>query len=177
MKNVIVASLNPVKINTAKQGFEEAFRGGGEFEFEGINVESGVSYQPMSEEETYKGALNRAKNAQKERPEADFFVGIEGGLEMIGDEGRCFAIVCIIDKSGRIGSSSTGYFVQPKQVMELVKKGYELGHADDIVLNLSNSKQNKGSIAVLTGDVMTRESFYQPAIVLALIPFLNPELY
>lgn len=177
MKKVIVASLNPVKINTTKEGFQKAFRGEEQFEFEGTSVPSGVSDQPMSEEETYEGALNRVKNAQKEMPEAGFWVGIEGGLEEQQGEWRCFAIICILDKTGKVGSSSTGYFVQPQRVMELVKQGHELGDADDIVFGDSNSKQKNGSVGILTKDVLTRETFYTPAIILALIPFLNPELY
>jgi non-canonical (house-cleaning) NTP pyrophosphatase len=34
-----------------------------------------------------------------------------------------------------------------------------------------------GAVGILTGDVLTRTTYYEPAIILALIPFKNPELY
>ncbi len=34
---------------------------------------------PMSDAETLMGATNRANNAKKEVPDADYWVGLEGG--------------------------------------------------------------------------------------------------
>jgi non-canonical (house-cleaning) NTP pyrophosphatase len=43
-----------------------------------MDVTSGVSDQPFGIEETYQGAQNRADNAQKAVPGADYYVGLEG---------------------------------------------------------------------------------------------------
>ena len=51
------------------------------------------------------------------------------------------------------------------------------GDADDVVFERSNSKQANGAVGLLTGDVITRASLYAHAVVLALIPFRNMELY
>jgi non-canonical (house-cleaning) NTP pyrophosphatase len=59
----------------------------------------------------------------------------------------------------------------------LIQQGKELGEADDIVFNQSNSKQANGSIGILTGDVIDRTALYAHAVILALVPFKNPELY
>ena len=53
----------------------------------------------------------------------------------------------------------------------------ELGEADDIVFGQSNSKQKSGAVGLLTGDIIDRKSLYEEAVVLALIPFKNEELY
>jgi non-canonical (house-cleaning) NTP pyrophosphatase len=53
----------------------------------------------------------------------------------------------------------------------------ELGHADDLVFQAQNSKQQGGSVGLLTQGLITREAYYQQAMVLALIPFLNESLY
>jgi non-canonical (house-cleaning) NTP pyrophosphatase len=53
----------------------------------------------------------------------------------------------------------------------------ELGHADDLVFQAQNSKQQGGSVGLLTHGLITREAYYQQAMVLALIPFLNESLY
>ena len=70
MKKVIIASKNPVKINATKKAFEEVFND--HFEFEGVSADSLVSDQPMSNEETLKGATNRLDNIQNLK--ANFFV-------------------------------------------------------------------------------------------------------
>lgn len=147
------------------------------FEIEGVSVGSGVSDQPMTEEETLTGAQNRAENASKEKPNADYWVGIEGGLEEINGEMEAFAWIVIKAKDGQLGKGRTGSFFLPKKVAELIKQGKELGEADDIVFGRSNSKQTNGAVGILTGDVLTRTTYYEPAVVLALIPFKNGELY
>lgn len=173
---IIVASKNPVKINTTHEGFIKMFPNE-VFEIEGISAESNVSDQPMTEEETLKGATNRAENASKLQPEADYWVGLEGGLEERNGEMESFAWVVVKAKSGKIGKGRTGTFFLPKAVSDLIKQGMELGDADDIVFKKQNSKQANGAIGILTGDVLTRTSYYETAVITALIPFKNAELY
>ncbi len=40
-----------------------------------------------------------------------------------------------------------------------------------------NSKQQNGAVGLLTNDLITRETLYHQAVILALIPFLNQALY
>lgn len=176
MMLVVVASTNPVKINTAEIGFSKMFP---EvlFEFKGVAAESGVAGQPMNEEETLRGARNRAENAAKLVPEADYWVGIEGGISEVEGEMESFAWIVVRGKNGKLGKGRTGSFFQPHRVAEIIRSGKELGEADDIVFGLKNSKQANGSVGILTGDVLTRTTFYEPAVILALIPFKNEGLY
>lgn len=174
-KKVIIASKNPVKIEAAKVGFEKMFPSEN-FEFEGVSVPSGVNDQPMSNQETKAGAINRADRAKAKFQQADFWVGIEGGIEKEGSEMEAFAWVVI--KSGALdGKARTGTFFLPKKVVELIDAGKELGEADDLVFSHTNSKQKSGAVGILTGNVMVRSTYYTEAVVLALIPFKNTELY
>ena len=91
---VFIASKNPTKINATKSGFQQTFPEQA-FDFEGLSIPSGVPDQPIGSEETYQGAFNRAKGAQKERPEAAFWVGIEGGNIVHGKEMEAMAWVVI----------------------------------------------------------------------------------
>ncbi|KAJ6443472.1 NTPase [Purpureocillium lavendulum] len=77
---VIVSSKNPVKIGAARQGFAQMFPGAG-FDIRGLSVPSGVPDQPFSDQETLDGATNRANNARAAAPDADYWVGIEGGVD------------------------------------------------------------------------------------------------
>lgn len=174
-QKVVIASTNPVKIEAVKLGFQKMFPDQ-EFELTGISVSSGVADQPMSNQETFDGAKNRVDNAATQSPGADFYVGIEGGLDEIAHEMEAFAWVLI--KSGeKYGKSRTGTFFIPQEVARLVKGGMEMGKADDIVFRRENSKQQNGAVGILTHDAMTRTTYYTEAVVLALIPFKNPELY
>ena len=176
MKKIIVASKNPVKINAALNGFQKMFPEE-TFEIEGVSVPSGVNDQPKNNGEIFQGAWNRADNASREIANADFFVGIEGGIEEKDLDTEAFAWIVVKSAKGKFGKGKTGTFFLPPKVVELIKQGKELGEADDIVFGHTNSKQASGAVGILTGDVLTRTTLYEPAIILALIPFKKPELY
>lgn len=172
---LIVASKNPVKVEAALEGFQSMFPEES-FETEGISADSGVSDQPLTDEETLRGAENRAKHAKVLFPEADFWIGIEGGLEEIGSKHWAFAWVCVLShtKEGKARSAS---FALPPKVSDLIREGMELGDADDQVFGSSNSKQKNGAVGLLTGNIMVRKTLYIPTVVLALIPFRNADLF
>jgi inosine/xanthosine triphosphatase len=174
MSKIIVASKNPVKVQATQDAFERFFNK--PFEAEGISIPSNVPDQPIGDEETYTGALNRATGAKQTRPDADFWIGIEGGITTTRGEMETFAWMVVLGKDGQGHARTAGFFLPPR-VAELVNQGYELGDADDIVFGASNSKQKTGALGLLTKDVLTRHELYLPAIMMALIPFRNPELY
>jgi inosine/xanthosine triphosphatase len=176
MKAVVVASTNPVKVRSTEAGFRTMFPKF-ELSFEPVAVPSRVSDQPMSDEETLRGAENRARAAELERPEADFWVGLEGGLD--GDlAGGLFAFAWVVVRGeGRCGRSRTATFQLPEAVAELVRQGMELGEADDLVFGQTCSKQHKGAVGLLTANAIDRAQLYEPSVALALVPFCNTELF
>jgi len=177
MKEVIIASQNPVKIEATRVGFEEMFPNE-EFSFKGESVPSGVSDQPTTDEDTLVGASNRVKNIALKTPNADYWVGIEGGLHPRGpEEMESFAWIVIRNKDGKVGKSKTGTFFLPNEIIRLVNEGKELGDADDIVFGQTNSKQKNGTVGNLTGNLITRTRYYSQSVILALAPFKNPDLY
>ena len=153
MSVVVIGSQNPVKIACTQRAFEKVFPDSG-FHFTGIPTQSGVSDQPISDEETLTGAKNRAMYAMKNHPEADFWVGIEGGLEHDSDnEMTAFAWVYIHNRQLH-GKSRTATFQLPKAISHLIDQGIELGEADDIVFKRENSKQNSGAVGILTHELI-----------------------
>ena len=175
MKHIVVASTNPVKVQAALQGFKRIFARE-EFHVTPLPACSDVSDQPRSDAEALQGALSRAQHARQQLPTADYWVGIEGGIQDEGSDMSAFAWVVILGVDLQ-GKSRTGTFYLPPAVAELVRQGKELGEADDMVFNRLNSKQENGAIGILTGDVIDRMQLYQQAVILALVPFLNPGLY
>ena len=176
MTTIILASHNPVKAQATLTGFHRMFPEQ-MFQLQMITGESGVSDQPLSSYETMLGARNRAQAARLTQPEADFWVGIEGGVEPQGEELSAFAWVVVLAKDGLEGKGRTGTFFLPPAVAALNHQGKELGEADDIVFAQTNSKQKNGAIGILTGDVIDRAALYEPAVIMALVPFKNPDLY
>lgn len=175
MKTIVIASSNPVKIQVALNGFQRMFPDQA-FAIQSVDVPSGVSAQPITSEETRAGALNRVHAAKEARPEADFWVGIEGGVEHENGSLAAFAWIAVLSPNAS-GQSRSGAFFLPPVIADLVRQGKELGDADDIVFGLSNSKQAMGAIGILTGGVVDRTALYEQAVILALVPFKNPELY
>jgi inosine/xanthosine triphosphatase len=173
---VIIASTNPVKVNATKEAFASMLP---EivFEYVGISAPSDVADQPMSDQETFIGASNRVNNARKQEPDADYWVGIEGGLEMKKGELEVFAWVVIQDKEEMIGKGRSTTFFLPPIMAQKIAEGMELGHAADVVFNEKNSKQNQGTIGILTGNVIDRTRYYVDPTIAALIPFKSPSLY
>ena len=176
MIKVIVASTNPVKIEAAQIGFNKMFPGE-HFDVQSISAPSEVSAQPMSSDETLLGATNRMHNVAKLGTEADYWIGIEGGVEEVNEELEVFAWVVVKARDGKIGKSKTGSFFLPHKIAELVRQGVELGEADDIVFGRKNSKQANGAIGILTDDALTRTTYYEQAVIMALIPLKNEMLY
>jgi len=177
-KNVAVGSTNPVKLEAVKEGFRSVFPGDA-LEFVSLEAASGVSDQPMGDAETRLGAENRAANTRHLMPDADFWVGVEGGTEEVSGSPAgmlTFAWVVILSRERR-GQARTAAFELPEAVAALVRGGLELGDADDLVFKTSNSKRRNGAVGLLTGNVITRAGLYTPAVQLALIPFIQPELY
>ncbi|KAJ4259583.1 hypothetical protein NW762_007513 [Fusarium torreyae] len=173
-QTVIVASNNIPKIKATREGFTQMLPGS--YDFQGLSVDSNVSDQPFSDDETLRGATNRAQNAKAAKPEADFWVGVEGGVEP-HDESICsFAWIVIIGKDGKVGKARTSAYFLSEKTCQLLKEGVELGHADDQVFGQTNSKNKQGSVGILTGGVVDRAAYYTQAVILALIPFRNTSL-
>ncbi len=170
---IVVASKNPVKIEAVRLGFESYFAA---VEIEGINARSGVADQPVGNDETLKGARNRAEYAKQFNPEADFWVGIEGGIEYFESGLTAFAWIVILN-ADKIGESKTTSFALPPKVAELIEQGYELGIANDMLFKKENSKQKSGAVGILTNGKVTRTELYKQAVQLAFIPFFNSKLY
>ena len=175
MEHLVIASQNPVKVQATLEGFHRMFPET-EFGFSSVLVPSGVNDQPRSDAEALQGAANRAGNARRAAPEADYWIGIEGGVQELGVEMAAFAWIVVLGKDLQ-GKGRTGAFFLPEAIASLVRQGKELGEADDIVFNRANSKQENGAIGILTGDVLDRAAFYQQAVILALVPFKNRNLY
>ncbi|KAJ1460307.1 inosine triphosphate pyrophosphatase-like protein [Pelagophyceae sp. CCMP2097] len=187
---VAVGSTNPVKVNAVRRAFTAAFP-----ELTIIVVEravaSGVQDQPWGDAETRCGAVTRcraAAAAHADGAEADYSVGLEGGVGDCAADGgafdgvECFAVMAVLrTRDARLSTSRSATFLLPPRVVRLMRGGeaghgaMELGDADDIVFGDSNSKQKGGTVAKATNGAIDRTALYEHALLCALAPFLHDE--
>ena len=168
---VVIASQNPVKIQATQEGFARLFPHC-TVQYLGVSVDSEVPAQPFGTEETLRGAQNRIQNAKDIHPEADFWVGIEGGVEELYEDMWVFAWI-VIQGRNKKGYAKTSSFVLPSHIVQYLNEGMELGVATDKVFGLQGSKQKGGVIGSLTKGHIDRKSYYVQPMLLALIPFLE----
>ena len=169
-----VGSTNPVKLQAVRDGAGLLLT---EIEVIAASVDSGVSAQPIGNEEMIAGATQRAQAALVAHPVAHYGVGLEGGVVELHEGMFATAWCVVVQRDGRQGMASTGNFLLPPQVADLVRAGVELGHACDQIFGTRNSKHNLGTTGILTHGKYTRAEYYAPAVTLALIPFVNSELF
>ena len=91
MTKCYLGSLNRVKLAAVKEVFQDC-------EVIAMNVESGVKAQPLSDEETIRGARNRALAL----PEDGLRIGLEAGVQM--QEGLLFLVNwgVLVDLEGNV---------------------------------------------------------------------------
>jgi len=170
---IVVGSTNPVKIAAVRAVIE---RVGSRAEVAGIGVASGVSDQPVGDGETIRGATQRAR-AVLAASDADFGVGLEGGI--VEDDGimRTCAWAAVVARDGRVGTGGSLAMPLPSRVAALVREGVELGHAMDRVTGSHDTKRGAGAVGILTAGLVDRQRAYEALVAYALAPFLTPELY
>jgi inosine/xanthosine triphosphatase len=171
---VVVASTNPVKQEAVYAAFNKAFEVA--VDLIGVKAPSEVSDQPMTDEETKTGAINRARNAQLLAPDADYWVGVEGGAAMMDNDMEAFGWMAVLHAT-KLSCTRSATFLLPDQIAAQLKAGGELGPAMDALFKEHNSKHKGGAVGLLTNGLVTREALYEQPLLMALIPFLKPDLY
>ena len=121
MHHVIAATTNPAKIRAILHAFIEIY-GEDACDIESVDVDSGVPEQPLGNAQTRQGARNRVINARQAKPDADFWVAIEAGI----DEGSTFSWV-VIESATQRGEARSATLPLPAIILEKVRAGEALG--------------------------------------------------
>jgi len=174
---ILVGSKNPVKLEAVKETFSKYYNN---IEVIGITVESQMPDQPINEE-TFIGAENRAEELkkinQREKLNAEYFVGIEGGIIEQFNRWFAFGGMCIVDKEGNKSFGTSAHFELPGEVIDRLKNREELGNVMNDIMNEQNTKQKNGAIGFFTKNIMNRKELYIPGLISALVPFNHKEMY
>lgn len=173
MMKIKVGTHNPLKVRATRNVMEKIYTN---VDVEGIEVDSGVSDQPIGLDETIQGAVNRARNAFLD---ADLSVGIESGLLAAPHSitGYLDLQWCAIYDGERITLGVSAGFEYPPVVVEEVLKGQEVGEVMDEVTGVEKLGQKTGAVSILTKGLLDRTENTEQCVLMAMIPRMNSDLY
>lgn len=172
---IAVGSNNPAKLQAVQEAFEMLFPDS-EIECLGATVTSGVSDQPMSDEETMRGAQNRAMQAMKAIENAVFGIGLEGGLNRVHDTWFTGTFASVVAKDGLVGFGISPRVPAPKELITKVQEGFNLSDAVHEVLGISDIGKKEGLLGYMTNGVITRASASRDAIIGAMAEIRQQEV-
>lgn len=154
-------------------------------EIRGYEVDSGVSHTPASLAELMQGARQRAEGLQKLLREsaehAEYFVGLEGGLDVVTENGirRVFLESWAFVSDGFRGHfGCSGSIELPEGLSrEVLHRKIELGVAIDRFAGAAGIRDGQGAWGVLTGNRIARQESFRLAVLTAFAPFYNAKMY
>jgi inosine/xanthosine triphosphatase len=173
---IFVGSKNPVKINSVINAASETWPN---LETIGIDVKSGISEQPMSDQETRTGAINRAKAVLKEglktldkknkKSGEVLGIGLEGGV-FEKTKGNLWSTVwaVVVDQDGNLFESNGARFKVPNVIADRIIAGEEMGPIMGSFFSDPNIKQKQGAIGAITKGFIDRTEEYTIIVKLAL---------
>lgn len=174
-KTIAVGSTNPVKIEAVQAAFELVWP---EYEWKatGVAVPSGVPAQPMNDLESITGARNRARGALTHL-DAAYGVGLEGGLQQVGEHWFDCGWIVVLDRDGNEGIGASVKLPTPALMMRLIQQGMEMGEVVDQIFQQKNSKHSYGHFGLMTRNVLTRQKAYTDGVIAALSCFIRADLF
>jgi inosine/xanthosine triphosphatase len=165
-----------------------------QFEVMGFAVNSGVGHTPLCSAESMQGARQRTEAliqmASWKDDSFHYFVGLEGGLEVMESSGkdtdsegnrdrRVFLESWAYVSDGLRGhfGRSGGIELPPALAHEVLDKGVELAAAIDKFAGMAGIRDNQGAWGVLSNNLITRREAFRVALVAAFAPFYNAKLF
>jgi non-canonical (house-cleaning) NTP pyrophosphatase len=185
---VAVGSLRAPKLEAVRAALSECARWlspSQSPEIEGFETPSGVRSTPLNRIETMQGARNRAEAlAAVTAANADpyrFFVGLEGGLEVIalGVDRRVFleSWVYVLSAEGRGHYGQSGAVPLPDELaVQVVDQGIDLSDAIDAYARSVGIRDDLGAWGVLTHGLIKRQDAFRIATINAFSPFFEREM-
>jgi inosine/xanthosine triphosphatase len=166
---IIVGSKNAAKVKAVQDGARVYWP---EAVVEGYDVASGVSAQPLSNEETMQGALNRARAAHALG--ADLGIGLEAGVVDVNGGPIMMGYVGITDGVREVVVPSVGTPL-PHSWGEAMKNGGEL--RPHVIAAGLPYDYTKGVLGLLTDGKVMRDEGFGMAVKTALVPWVNPAAF
>ena len=172
-------------VDMAIRDFGVVLASGGAFEVIGVEVDSGVGHTPANRSDSMQGARQRAEAvvrlAREKKEKWRYFVGLEGGLDVIEERGRrrVFLESWAYVSDGRNGhyGRSGGVEIPAALAHEVLENGVELSMAIDGFAGAVGIRDAQGAWGVLSSGLISRTAAFRVAVVAAFAPFYNAKMY
>jgi inosine/xanthosine triphosphatase len=205
MKKITIAvgSKRGPKLNAvteALQSFSTALAHDAEFEVVGVEVESGVGHTPASRDELMRGSRQRAealvKVARENRECWKYFVGLEGGLDVVHEGASTHEVLrhsglrrnghrrVFLESWAYVTDGASGHFGRSGSIElpealahEVLENGVELAVAIDRFAGAVGIRDAQGAWGVLSNNFISRQEAFRVAVIAAFAPFYNAKMY
>lgn len=148
-------------------------------------VETDAPAMPLTDSQLMRGARDRAlalrKLLRQEGVSAHLYVGLEGGFHTVTLDGERHTFLqgwayATDGKRGHFGISPS--VTVPEHIVRAVVVGRrELGEVIDEVAGERDVRSKQGAWGVISKELLTRAQSFEFALVAALAPFYNAELF
>jgi inosine/xanthosine triphosphatase len=153
MMKIIIGSKNQAKVKAVQHAFLS------DHDFIAVDVPSGVRNMPISDEETIKGAINRAENALQ-MGQGDIAIGLEGGVV----ESPFGLFLCnwgaLAKQDHPTIIAGGARILLPVDIARRLRNGEELGPVMDDYTKKQNIRQQEGAIGVFTNNQINRVEMF-----------------
>ncbi|MFE8698237.1 DUF84 family protein [Cytobacillus sp. FJAT-53684] len=151
---IIIGSKNPAKIKAVQDVFQNY-----QAELMTMDIPSGVKDQPFTDDETIKGAMNRAYGAL-EAGAGDIGIGLEGGVQ----ETEFGLFLCnwgVLAEEGEPPIIAGGARIPlPEAVAVRLLAGEELGPVMEHFTKKDDIRKKEGAIGVFTNGQISRAEMF-----------------
>lgn len=170
---VSVGSTNAAKLGAVRAVFQRIRP---DVQIRGVTVPMPPEVGEMPVGEQVKaGAIYRARKAFQ--PGDEFGVGLEGGVEFVGEECYLFNWAAVVGKDGHLSAAPSAKVLLPQDLAEEIRAGKVLGQLMIRRTGRADVNQNEGAVGYLTNGLISRQRFFEDCLILALAPYLRPDAY
>jgi len=156
---IAIGTKNPTKVKAIQEVF------GHDVNYTALSVESNVSSQPFSDEETIEGAINRAKHSLTQA-KADIGIGLEGGVV----ETKYGLMLCnwgaLIYRNNTPIVAGGARILLPEVVAREVREGKELGEVMEDYSQKKDVRKSEGAIGIFTNGFVSRTEMFTHVVKL-----------
>lgn len=147
---IAIGSKNPVKVQAVKNGLDDE-----RIAVIPCSAFSNVRPQPLSDEETLQGAINRAKHCL-ELTDASFAIGLEAGI-VFQDQVYLCHWGALVDRDQNTYSTNGPLILLPQKFRESLLEGQILEDLMHRYIGIESLGEKSGAIGIFTQNRLNRE--------------------
>ncbi|WP_174614079.1 DUF84 family protein [Virgibacillus ihumii] len=155
---ILIGSKNPAKIEAVGSVFHVD-------NVTGIEVTSQVSAQPQTDEETRRGAINRARQCVTEST-CDIGIGLEGGVMTLDNQLYVTNWGALVHSDGTTFTAGGARIQLPQEFSAKLNQGMELGDIMDDFAKRKDVRKKEGAIGIFTNELISRKEMFVHVVTL-----------